>query len=141
MLWLVSLSSHLRLRAGQKAYRDSYFVRLERQALIATVEDDFIEDDDELEDLLANKSMEDNDDEDVWDEDDEYLAMIAAEGARLRASKRGESLDAASDGVEDDDDEEEDEDIDEELNVETPLDSIDPYVRFKAALSGDLFCH
>lgn len=83
--------------------------------------------------------MEDNDDEDVWDEDDEYLAMIAAEGARLRASKRGESLDAASDGVEDDDDEEEDEDIDEELNVETPLDSIDPYIRFKAALSGDLF--
>lgn len=65
------------------------------------------------------------------------LTNRSLKGARLRSGKRDTlDIDGSEGGDDDDDDEEEDEEIEEEINVETPLDNIDPYIRFKAALAG-----
>ncbi|TFY82908.1 hypothetical protein EWM64_g1102 [Hericium alpestre] len=70
-------------------------------------------------------------DEDVWDEDSAYIEMLAKEGVRLReqSEKRGGDEDAESVDSEDSD-------IDEELGYISPLDTVDPYLTFKAALTA-----
>ncbi|KAF7299860.1 Importin N-terminal domain-containing protein [Mycena chlorophos] len=89
-----------------------------------------LEDDDDDDDVYEEKVLNMNeDDEDVWDEDSAYLEMLANEGARLRA--KSEKKEA---GEEDSDDEEDD--IQEELGYFSALDTVDPYVSFKAALTN-----
>ena len=68
--------------------------------------------------------------DDVWDEDSAYVEMLANEGQRLREKSEKQ---AAGEEVSDDEDEE---DIEEELGYISPLDNVDPYITFKAALTG-----
>ncbi|KAI9304897.1 armadillo-type protein [Cunninghamella echinulata] len=74
---------------------------------------------DELDGSLDEEEVEDNDDEDVPDQENEYLEYLAQQAA-LHAN---------------DDDEEEydeyEEEIEEEILFESPLDEINPYVRFE----------
>lgn len=65
---------------------------------------------------------EDNGDEDVVDEDNEYLEYLAQQAAN-------HSSDAEFDEF--------DEEIEEELLFESPLDEIDPYVRFSDVFKGN----
>ena len=56
------------------------------------------------------------------------------QGARLRGKR--ETRHANEEDDQDVEDEEsDDESIEEEINVETPLDSVNPWIRFKAALT------
>ena len=68
--------------------------------------------------------------DDVWDEDSAYVELLANESQRLQEKNarqaKGEELS--------DDDEEED--IEEELGYISPLDTVDPYITFKQALTG-----
>ncbi|EMD40235.1 hypothetical protein CERSUDRAFT_112428 [Gelatoporia subvermispora B] len=80
----------------------------------------------------ANYLNLNEDDEDVWDEDSAYMEMLANEGARLR-EKSAKQL--AGEDFSDDEDED-DEDIEEELGYISPLDTVDPYVTFKQALTA-----
>jgi len=72
------------------------------------------------------------DDEDVWDVESAYMELLANEGARLRQRANEEELDEVE---EEDEDEDEEERIKEELGFISPLDSINPYVSFKQALT------
>ncbi|KAF9493565.1 ARM repeat-containing protein [Pleurotus eryngii] len=94
------------------------------------LEDDYQnESDDELSDDERLLNLEDND-EDVWDEDSEYLEMLARESARLREKnekKEAENID--------DDDVSSESDIEEELGFISPLDNVDPYSSFQHALT------
>jgi importin-7 len=75
--------------------------------------------------------------QDVWDEDSEYIEMLAKEGARLREKNglgAGTAGGSEEDEEEDSDDEEE---IDEELGYISPLEPVDPYVQFKQALTSE----
>ncbi len=56
--------------------------------------------------------------------------MLANEGQRLREKSERQ---AAGEEVSDDEDEE---DIEEELGYISPLDTVDPYITFKQALTG-----
>ena len=56
--------------------------------------------------------------------------MLANEGQRLREKSERQ---AAGEDVSDDEDEE---DIEEELGYISPLDTVDPYITFKQALTG-----
>ncbi|TFK27591.1 ARM repeat-containing protein [Coprinopsis marcescibilis] len=74
-----------------------------------------------------------NDEEgDVWDDESAYLEMLANEGARLR-EKQNRPVDGALDEEDSDDEEEE---IEEELGYISPIDSVDPYITFKRALTA-----
>ncbi|KAF8074028.1 armadillo-type protein [Lyophyllum atratum] len=96
----------------------------DRKALEEALQED--SDDDEL---IEEKILNFNEDEDdVWDEDSAYLEMLANEGARLR-----EKQDKSIAGEEESDSE--DEDIEEELGYISALDTVDPYVSFKQALT------
>ena len=65
-----------------------------------------------------------------------YAHAASAQGARLREkSLKQEAGGDASDYSDDDDDES---DIAEELGYISPLDTVDPYVTFKQALTGEL---
>ncbi|KIP02790.1 hypothetical protein PHLGIDRAFT_95597 [Phlebiopsis gigantea 11061_1 CR5-6] len=87
--------------------------------------------DGEFEDGLLNLG---DDEEDVWDSDSAYIEMLANEGARLREkSLKQEAGGDTSDYSDDDDDES---DIAEELGYISPLDTVDPYVTFKRALTA-----
>ena len=86
------------------------------------------DDDDEIDEKFLNLNDEEDD---VWDEDSAYLEMLANEGARLREKSERKQ----QEGIEDDDDESEDEDIEEELGYISPLESINPYLQFKQALT------
>ncbi|KAF8625982.1 hypothetical protein AX17_006706 [Amanita inopinata Kibby_2008] len=70
------------------------------------------------------------DDEDVWDDEDRYLEMLAEESVRLREvaekTKSGEDVESESD----------DEELEEELGYISPLDPVDPYTTFKRALTA-----
>ena len=66
----------------------------------------------------------------MWDEDSAYVEMLANEGQRLREKSERQ---AAGEDVSDDEDEE---DIEEELGYISPLDTVDPYITFKQALTG-----
>ena len=69
--------------------------------------------------------------EDVWDSDSAYIEMLANEGARLREkSLKEESGDDVSEFSDDESD------IAEELGYISPLDTVDPYVSFKQALTS-----
>ncbi|KAI5123131.1 hypothetical protein M0805_000834 [Coniferiporia weirii] len=101
-----------------------------RKALL----DAFKVDDDDDDDDTANGevlNLEDDDDNDVWDEDSEYIEMLAKEGARLR-EKAETSINV---GEEDSDEESDDEEIDEDLGYISPLETVDPYISFKQALT------
>ena len=80
------------------------------------------------------------DDEDVWDEDNAYLEMLAREGERIRANHRAEgTVPVGITGEEEDSDDEDDESLDEELTYLSPIDNVNPYVTFKRALTGTLW--
>ncbi|TFK34758.1 armadillo-type protein [Crucibulum laeve] len=96
----------------------------ERKALEAALQEDS-DDDEELDEKFLN--MNENDD-DVWDEDNAYLEVLARESSRLR-----ESADIPTE--ESDDESDEDSDIDEELGYISPLDNANPYIQFKQALT------
>ncbi|KII90665.1 hypothetical protein PLICRDRAFT_52383 [Plicaturopsis crispa FD-325 SS-3] len=98
-----------------------------REALEEAFQDDSEDGDDIDDSKLLNLN---EDDEDVWDEDSAYLEMLAKEGARLRekADKQVTGDDASDDSVESE--------IEEELGYFSPLDSVDPYVSFKHALTA-----
>ncbi|KAJ6585487.1 armadillo-type protein [Mycena capillaripes] len=88
------------------------------------------EQEDDEDDLIEEKMLNMNDDEeDVWDEDSAYLEMLANEGARLR-----EKSEKAEEGAEDSDEDEDDE-ITEELGYFSALDNVNPYASFKQALT------
>lgn len=79
------------------------------------------------------------DDEDVWDEDNAYLEMLAREGERIRANHKAEgTVPVGINGEEEDSDDEDDESLDEELTYLSPIDNVNPYVTFKRALTGTL---
>lgn len=83
--------------------------------------------DGEYDDGLLNLGDEE---EDVWDSDSAYIEMLANEGARLREkSMKEESGDDISEFSDDESD------IAEELGYISPLDTVDPYVTFKQALT------
>jgi len=107
-----------------------------REALVDAIIEDDEDEDAELEDLVAdNGDMNDEDDKDVWDDDDEYLKLLADESVRLRRAKG--SRGTSSTGNDDDDDDDistEDEELEEELDVERSIDAVDTYVTFKTAL-------
>ncbi|TDL17754.1 ARM repeat-containing protein [Rickenella mellea] len=89
------------------------------------------DDESEPEGDLNDVDDDDADDKDVWDEESEYIEMLAQEGARLReqpaAGKAG--------GDDESESSEDDESIDEELGYISPLESVDVYVTFKQALT------
>lgn len=67
----------------------------------------------------------------MWDSDSAYIEMLANEGARLRErSLKEETGDEASEFSEDESD------IAEELGYISPLDTVDPYLSFKQALTS-----
>lgn len=106
-----------------------------REALVDAVIEDDEDDDAELEDLIAdNAEMNDEDDKDVWDDDDEYLKMLADESERLRRTRGASSTGDDNDDDDDDDISTEDEELGEELDVERSIDAVDTYVTFKTAL-------
>ena len=57
--------------------------------------------------------------------------MLANEGQRLREKSAKQEA-----GEEVSDDEDDEEDIEEDLGYISPLDNVDPYITFKAALTG-----
>ncbi|KAH9851744.1 ARM repeat-containing protein [Lenzites betulinus] len=95
----------------------------------------------ELEEAFQNESDDDGDeddskylnlneeDDDVWDEDSAYVEMLANEGQRLREKS------ARVAAGEEEEEEEEEEEIEEELGYISPLDTVDPYISFKQALT------
>jgi len=89
--------------------------------------DDVEEDEDDQRYLNMNEE-----EGDVWDEDSAYVEMLAKEGLRLReeAERRERDVDGGESLSSDD------EDIEEELGFISPLDSVNPYVTFKQALSA-----
>ncbi|KAF9516474.1 hypothetical protein BS47DRAFT_1340813 [Hydnum rufescens UP504] len=112
-----------------------------REAMVNAVIEEGDEDDFALEEAVAGSGdIGDDDDKDVWDEDDDYLEMLAEEGVRLRANRTAAA--AANPGGTGADPEEESDvsssegELEEELDVETALDKVDPYVVFKAALTA-----
>ena len=100
-----------------------------RQALEQYLKDES-DDDDILDDSLLNLNEEEDD---VWDADSAYLEMLANEGARLRAKSEKE---ASGEDVSDDESDDEEE-IAEELGYISPLDTVNPYVTFKHALTSE----
>lgn len=106
----------------------SYPEALERRAELEKLYDhtdashnSYHEDDDEIdsdeEETEATETIGDEDD--VQDEDDEYLEFLAEE-----AAKQGAKDNAAWDSDDDDGD------LEEEMYFESPLDKMDPYLRF-----------
>ncbi|KAF8510510.1 ARM repeat-containing protein [Hysterangium stoloniferum] len=93
------------------------------------------EEDEEDEYGIDDLNLEGDADADVWDADSEYLEFLAKEGVRLR-----ERNDQPATGYEDDDEEEEDDDDDDwaedELGYISPIDNVDAYVSFKAAVEA-----
>ncbi|KAI9443408.1 ARM repeat-containing protein [Lactarius indigo] len=98
-----------------------------RKALQESLQEDE-EDDDDDEQRLLNLNEEEGD---VWDEDSAYIEMLAKEGQRLReaAERKEHDVDGAASDVSDE------EEIEEELGFISPLDTVNPYVTFKQALS------
>ncbi|KAH9028652.1 ARM repeat-containing protein [Lactarius hengduanensis] len=98
-----------------------------RKALQDSLQEDE-EDEDEDEQRLLNLNEEEGD---VWDEDSAYIEMLAKEGQRLReaAERKEHDVDGAASDVSDE------EEIEEELGFISPLDTVNPYVTFKQALS------
>ncbi|KAF9465308.1 armadillo-type protein [Collybia nuda] len=107
-----------------KIFKDLPKAIADRKALEEALQEES-DDEEEIDEKFLNMAA---DDEDVWDEDSAYLEMLANEGARLREKQN-------SDTVDDDEDSSDDEDIEEELGYISALDSVDPYVSFKQALT------
>jgi len=99
-----------------------------RKALQESLQGDEGEEDED-EQRYLNMNEEEGD---VWDEDSAYVEMLAKEGQRLREEAERRERDA--DGGESFSSDEEE--IEEELGFISPLDSVDPYVTFKQALSA-----
>jgi len=97
------------------------------------LEEAFQESEEEEEDVDDDAFLNlEEDGEDVWDEDSQYLEVLAKAGQRLRAKSEGKEVE----GGDDDDDDDDDDDIQEELGYFCPLDNVDPYVSFKNALTA-----
>ncbi|KAK2463383.1 hypothetical protein APHAL10511_004609 [Amanita phalloides] len=110
-----------------KIFKDLPSAIENRQKLEDELETELEDDSDSDEKLLNMKE----DDEDVWDEEDTYLEMLAEESARLREAakeSRNNEDDAGSSS--------EEEDLEEELGYISPLDVVDPYITFKHALTS-----
>ncbi|KAI0286170.1 armadillo-type protein [Russula brevipes] len=99
-----------------------------RKALQDSLQEDESEEDED-EQRFLNLNEEEGD---VWDEDSAYLEMLAKEGQRLReaAERRDHDADGRASDTTDD------EDIEEELGFISPLDTVNPYVTFKHALTA-----
>ncbi|KAF8624410.1 hypothetical protein AX15_005891 [Amanita polypyramis BW_CC] len=109
-----------------KIFRDLPKAIEARQKIEEELDTD-LDDDSLSEEKMLNMK---EDDEDVWDEEDTYLEMLAKESARLReAAARGQSDEDDENSVSDE------EDIEEEFGYISPLDTVDPYVTFKRALT------
>ncbi|KAH9991238.1 ARM repeat-containing protein [Russula vinacea] len=91
-----------------------------RKALQDSLHEDEGEDDDD-EQRYLNLNEEEGD---VWDDNSAYIEMLAKEGQRLREVAERREHDAME------------EEIEEELGFISPLDTLDPYVTFKQALTA-----
>jgi hypothetical protein len=99
-----------------------------RKALQDSLQDDEGEEDDD-EQRYLNLNEEEGD---VWDDNSAYIEMLAKEGQRLRevAERREHDGDGGTS------DASEEEEIEEELGFISPLDTVNPYVTFKQALTA-----
>ncbi|CAO1614377.1 unnamed protein product [Parajaminaea phylloscopi] len=112
-----------------------------QRELEAAFEDDDDDDDDDLEGDISGSAVNDEDDDaDIHDEDNEYLELLAREGARLRAKAAATAAGDASllssgadqeasfqeDDIDDDDDDDE-----ETLVYESPLDDVPVFENFR----------
>ncbi|EJC98943.1 ARM repeat-containing protein [Fomitiporia mediterranea MF3/22] len=104
---------------------------IEKRKALEDAYDEAEESEDEI-DEGQPLNLEDDDDDDVWDEDSEYIEMLAKEGERLR-EKANSAVDVNGD---DEAEESDDEEVDEELGFISPLDTVDPYSTFKNALTA-----
>ncbi|KAH8091016.1 armadillo-type protein [Cristinia sonorae] len=100
---------------------------IEVRNLFQKATEEELEEEDNDEAWVLNLNEEE---EDVWDEDSATLEMLANEGARLRERSQkianGDDLSDVS----------EDTEIMEDLGYISPLDTIDPYITFKQALTA-----
>ena len=95
---------------------------------------EFPEDDEEDFDFAADDVDGGDDEGDIVDEDNEYLEILAAEASRLAAEQQQKGKGMGAD-LGDDEYDEDDDELEEELTFESPLDSIDVFVRFKHRLT------
>ncbi|KAJ1658971.1 Nonsense-mediated mRNA decay protein 5 [Dispira simplex] len=103
--------------------------RLEKMYDGISSDGDDDDEEDDLTDSILDEDFEGEDDEeDVGDEDREYLDMLSREASKLHKSVNASSGDDQSD---DDDDEY----LDEEVLFESPLDKIDVYDQFRSMFS------
>ncbi|KZS92303.1 ARM repeat-containing protein [Sistotremastrum niveocremeum HHB9708] len=103
-----------------------------RRELAEALQEGDEEDKFQFENEKLDLAQHDEDDQDVWDEDSQYIEYLAQEGARLRATQEKPQPEDA--GEESDSDS--DESIDEEIGYLSPLESVDPYLTFKHALTS-----
>lgn len=88
---------------------------------------DGIDDEDEFGEPITGSNFEEDeiedagDDEDVHDEDAEYLEFLASQAAAHANDAEGDEFD---------------DDVQEEVLFESPLDEIDPYIRFSDSFRG-----
>lgn len=115
-----------------------------QRELEAAFEDEYEDEDEDKEDLEADilgSAVNDADDDgDIHDEDNEYLELLAREGARLRAkaaaTAAGSSSPVPADGDNEADFEEADiDDEDEDFLYESPLDEVQVFENFRQLLS------
>ncbi|KAF8500772.1 armadillo-type protein [Russula emetica] len=99
-----------------------------RKALQDSLHEDEDDDDDD-EQRYLNMNEEEGD---VWDDNSAYIEMLAKEGQRLREEAERREHDGDGGASDDEDDEE----IEEELGFISPLDTVNPYVTFKRALTA-----
>jgi len=104
-----------------KMLPDAVDERKKKQEELVADEDLDLPEEDELDELHLEE-----DENDVWDEDSALREILAQ---RTERAKRAEQ--ATVEG----DEGEEDEDIEEELGYISPLDTVDPYLAFKRALT------
>lgn len=96
---------------------------------------EFPDDDEEDFDFAADEVDGGDDEGDIVDEDNEYLEVLAAEAQRLAAEQQQKGKGMGADLGDDEYEDEDDDELEEELTFESPLDSIDVFVRFKHRLT------
>ena len=77
-----------------------------------------------------------DDEEDVVDEDNEYLELLARERAKLRAQATAAANGDEFEDEDSDDDDFDDEDEDEELSYESPMDRVPVFEQFRELLAN-----
>ncbi|KAF8327473.1 armadillo-type protein [Cantharellus anzutake] len=76
------------------------------------------------------------DDKDVWDDEDQYLQMIADEKERLDGIRAANAESSVADDVDDVDGYSIADEVEEELHVERSIDGVNAYISFKSALTS-----